>query len=346
MTPLPPPVTDASAWYGRDMAADPSWAVPFTPAMREEVLRAAAAMRARGLQAPDFTRADFPLPLTGPLLAGAMEQVLRGRGFALLRGLPVAGQDEATAKAMYWGIGLHLGTPVTQNRAGDLVATITDLGLDVSQLNVKPSLTNAEQRPHTDPGDVVALLCVHGAKSGGVSRIASTTTIYNEISAHHPEYLEVLHRGFHHDLRGDASDAAPFGCTPRPVPVYRRCGGVLSCVFNASTIKDAQRRMGTAIPATEMAAVDRVVELARSDALRLDMEFQPGDVQLLNNYTTVHWRTAFTDHPEPERRRRLLRLWLSVEAARPLDPAMTSGNIMGAVVGRQAPPPEAVPAHA
>jgi len=338
-------VTDASAWYGPAMARDKSWAVPLTDAMRAELLAATAVLRTRGLGTGGFGRDDFPIPLTAPVLADAMDQVLHGRGFVLLRRLPIEGLDEATLKTLYWGIGQYLGTPVTQNKAGDLIATITDLGLDVNALNVKPSLTNAEQRPHTDPGDVVTLLCVNAAKSGGLSRIASSTTIYNEILSTHPDELDFLFRGFHHDLRGDASDAAPFGCTPRPVPVYGWRDGKLSCVFNASTIKDAQRRMGRLVPEAEMRAVDRMTDLARSDALRLDMEFAPGDMQLLNNYTIVHWRTAFQDHPETERRRRLFRFWLSVDDARPLDPLMTSGNIMGATVGRQTAPLE-TPAHA
>ena len=332
------PVSDASAWYGPAMARDPSWAVPLSDAMREELLAATRAVRARGLGMAEFGRADFPLPLTGPLLAETMDQVLHGRGFVLLRRLPIEGLDEATLKALYWGVGQYLGNAVTQNRQGDLIATIRDQGLDVNALNVKPSQTNAEQRPHTDPGDVVTLLCINAAKSGGLSRIASSMTIFNEILSAYPEELPYLYRGFHHDLRGDASDAAPFGCTPRPVPVYRWRDGKLSCVFNASSVKDAQRRMGRMVPEHEMRALDRMVELARSDALRLDMEFAPGDMQLLNNYTIVHWRTEFQDHAEPERKRRLLRFWLSVEDARPLDPLLMSGYIAGATVGRQAEP--------
>ena len=335
MDALPRKVTDGSAWYGPAMARDPSWTVPLTDAMRAELLAATHALRARGLGMAQFGQADFPLPLTGPVLRDAMDQVLHGRGFVLLRRLPIEGLDDETVKTLYWGVGTYLGTPVTQNRQGDLIATISDRGLDVNALNVKPSQTNAEQRPHTDPGDVVTLLCLHGAKSGGLSRIASSMTIFNEIAAAHPEELEFLYRGFHHDLRGDASEAAPFGCTPRPVPVYRWRDGKLSCVFNASSVKDAQRRMGRQVPENEMRAIDRMVELARSDALRLEMDFAPGDMQLLNNYTIVHWRTEFEDHPEPERKRRLLRLWLSVEDARPLDPLLTAGYIMGATVGRQ-----------
>ncbi len=338
MDTLAQPVSDASAWYGPDMLHDRSWTVPLSEAMRDELLAATRTLRARGLGMAAFGRDDFPLPLTGPVLADAMEQVLHGRGFVLLRRLPIEGLDEATLKTLYWGVGQHLGTPVTQNRQGDLIATIRDQGLDVNALNVKPSQTNAEQRPHTDPGDVVTLLCVNAAKSGGLSRIASSMTIFNEILASHPEELEYLYRGFHHDLRGDASAAAPFGCTPRPVPVYRWRDGKLSCVFNASSVKDAQRRMGRMVPEHEMGAIDRMVELARSDRLRLDMEFAPGDMQLLNNYTILHWRTEFQDHAEAERKRRLLRFWLAIENARPLDPLLMSGYIAGATVGRQAEP--------
>jgi hypothetical protein len=265
-----------------------------------------------------------------------MDEVLRGRGFVLLRGMPTADRCVEFIRTAYWGVGCHLGTPVTQNLQGELLAEITDRGLDVNALDVKPSQTSAEQRPHTDPADVVSLLCVNRALQGGISRIASTMTIYNEILRHHPDYLDVLYRGFHHDLRGDASEAAPHGCTPHPIPVYRHHRGVLSCVFNASTIKDAQRRMGRMLPSDEMVAVDYVVSCAQRDDVRLDMAFEPGDMQLLNNYTILHWRTAFTDHPDPRRKRLLYRLWLSIPGCRPVDPAMAAGYITGARTGAPA----------
>jgi len=227
-----------------------------------------------------------------------------------MRGLPVQGRSRESIRTLYWALGTRLGSAVTQNLRGDLVAEITDRGLDVNNLDVKPSQTNAGQRPHTDPADIVGLLCINAAQSGGLSRIASTMAIYNAVLEDHPEYLEWLYRGFHHNLRGDASQAAPFGCTPKPIPVYRYYGGKLSCVFNASTIKEAQHRMGERVPESEMRAIDYMVDLARSDEYRLDMEFQPGDLQILNNYTVMHWRTEFQDWPQPERKRLLYRLWL------------------------------------
>lgn len=314
------PVADRSAWRAADAARDRSWIVPLDAG-----------------QAAQVERGDYEGTSAGALLDAVREEVLRGRGFVLMRGLPVEGRSHDAVKAMYRALGRRLGTAITQNLQGDLVGEITDRGLDVNALNVKPSLTNAEQRPHTDPGDIVTLLCIHPARTGGLSRIASTMAIYNELLAKHPEYLGWLYRGFHHDLRGDASQAAPYGCTPKPIPVYRYHGGVLSCVFNASTIKDAQRRMGALVPDEEMRAIDAMVEMARSDEFRLDMDFAPGDLQLLNNHTVLHWRTAFEDDPDPARRRLLFRLWLRVEGARPVDPEMAAGYITGARTGAERP---------
>lgn len=343
------PIQHPSAWRGVDVANDPAWCVELTPSMVAEIERAVAGVQARGLDAGRFEASDFPLPTVDAVLRRCRDDVLNGRGFVLLRGLPVEGRDLDSVRSLYWGIGLRLGTPVTQNLRGDLMAEIMDRGLDVNALNVKPSQTNAEQRPHTDPADMVALLCVRRPLSGGLSRIASSLAIYNEILAHHPEYLEVLYRGFHHDLRGDASNESPHGVTPHKIPVYRCRDGVVSSVFNASTIKDAQRRMPTGVPADEMAAVDHIVELAHRPDIQLEMDFRPGDMQLLNNHTVLHWRTAFADGADESRKRLLYRFWINVPGARPVDPEMAAGYITGAQTGRarsEAASAAPMPAHA
>lgn len=328
------PVTHPSAWRGRDMAKDRSWVLELTRSQADELERAAESALAGGKPTAALTRADFALDECAGVFEDVRRRVVDGVGFVLLRGLPVVCRSREAIRMMCWALGTRLGTAVTQNLQGDLVAEITDRGFDVNNLDVKPSQTNAEQRPHTDPADVVALLCVNAARFGGQSRIASTMALYNAVLETHPEYLEWLYRGFHHNLRGDASEAAPFGCTPKPIPVYRYYKGALSCVFNASTIKEAQRRMGALVPDTEMQAIDYMVELARSDEYRLDMEFRPGDLQVLNNYTVLHWRTEFNDWPEPERKRLLYRLWLKADNLRPVDPEMADGYITGAQTGR------------
>ncbi len=328
------PVTHPSAWRGREMAKDRSWVLQLTASQAAELERAAESAIARCKGLGEFAKADFSLDECASVLEDVRGRVVHGAGFVLLRGLPVQGRSHEVIRMMYWALGTRLGQGVTQNLQGDLVAEITDRGFDVNNLDVKPSQTNAEQRPHTDPADVVALLCINAAQSGGLSRIASTMAIYNAVLQAHPEYLDWLYRGFHHNLRGDASEAAPFGCTPKPIPVYRYYKGALSCVFNASTIKEAQRRMGALVPDLEMRAIDYMVDVARSDEYRLDMAFEPGDLQVLNNFTVMHWRTAFTDWPQSERKRLLYRLWLKAENLRPVDPEMADGYITGSQTGK------------
>jgi hypothetical protein len=327
------PVQHPSAWTGGAMRGRDEWIVDWPAAVVAELESAIHGVRSAGLAMPRFGKEHFPLGRAREFLETVMLEVTQGRGFVLLRGLPVAQYDRAMARDLLWGLGLHWGTPVTQNVKGDAVAEITDHGLDATQAGVKPSLTNAEQRPHTDPADVVALLCIHGAKVGGQSRIASSIAIYNRLLEEDPEGLECLYRGFHHDLRGDETPEAPFGCTPVPIPVYRWCGGLLSCVFNNTSARQAMVRMGRELPSRELAVLDRIVELAHSDEYRLDMTFQPGDIQLLNNHTVLHWRTGFEDWPEPERKRLLYRLWINRPGERPIDPAFHRGYITGSQAG-------------
>ena len=315
METLRDPVKHPSAWTGEAMRRRTDWVLDWPAAALAELEAGSVGSAGRAF------------------LQGALHEVTHGRGFVLLRGLPVERFSLEELRSLYWSLGQHLGTPVTQNVKGDPIGEITDHGMDANAVGVKPSMTNAEQRPHSDPCDVVSLLCVQPAKEGGLSRIASSLAIYNRLLEESPEAFDALHRGFHHDLRGDETPGAPFGCTPVPIPVYRWHGGMLSCVFNASSARQAAQRMNRPLPRAELALLDRIVELAHSDEFRLDMSFRPGDIQLLNNHTVIHWRTGYTDWPEPERKRRLYRLWISRPGERPVDPDFHRGYITGSNAG-------------
>jgi hypothetical protein len=67
-------------------------------------------------------------------------------------------------------------------------------------------------------------------------------------------------------------------------------------------------------------ALDLLDALAEDPSFHLELEFLPGDIQLVNNHVLFHDRTAFEDWPEPEHRRHLLRLWLAPAGAQPLPP--------------------------
>jgi len=328
------PVGEPCAWRAAELDADPQWRIRLSRAQAGEVASAVAELRRRGARAAEFAREDFPLPTLAPLLARVSHDLEHGRGCVLLSGLPVAPGEPEDAARVLWGIGAYLGRALRQharvNLGGyrdDLVGTIVDQGLDYNAPNVFGSATGAEQMPHTDPADVVGLLCVRPAASGGVSRIASAMAVYNELRARRPELLDILFEGFHHDLRGQEAGAT--ATTPRRMPVFSRCEGRLACIFNSKTVLAAQQKTGIALTPLEREALDAVVALALDPAFQVEMNLQPGDLQLLNNYTILHSRTAWTD-ADPARRRTMLRLWLKVPEARPLAPDIAGGYSAGA----------------
>lgn len=309
-----PIVGDASAWRGADLARDESWIVRLSDSQLAILEEAARHSLERGVEIPQISREDFPLGAFAADIRGWAEQINRGRGFVLVRGLPVGKVDDRLVRAMFWGIGLHLGRPISQNAYGDVLGDVRNEGVKMGSGSVRGYRTNEALRFHTDRCDIVGLLCLQPAMSGGTSSIVSSTAIYNEIARTHPEYLGPLFNGYIHANMEEGGDRSTFR-----VPVYSVADGVVSCRIQRNTIESA-RKMGLAkYDDLETAALDCMDRLANSPEFRLDMDLQQGDMQFINNYTTLHARTAFEDWPEPQRRRHMVRLWLKTTGyARPV----------------------------
>jgi hypothetical protein len=314
---LPPEQTGPAAWYGPEMAARSDWLMPFDAAEIAEIEAATKALSAREADIAAVTPRDFPLPTLGPRLKQRVEaEVLNGRGFLLLRGLPVERWSMREAATAFFGLGCHLGSARSQNGKGHVLGHVQDLGLDVRDPNVRIYQTHERQTYHTDSCDIVGLLCLKTAKSGGLSALVSSTTIFNEMRRRRPDLLKLLFELIATDRRGEV----PEGRKPYfEIPVFNWHQGLLSAIYQRQYIDSAQRfadapRLGAA----HVEALDLFDSLANDPRLNLFMEFKPGDVQLVHNHTLLHDRTAFEDWPEPERRRHLLRLWLAADKARPL----------------------------
>lgn len=317
------------AWSGRDLVADDSWTYAVSDADVGELDAALAVARERSPIVEHGQREDFPLPLLGPRLARVGDALESGRGMYLLRGLPVArwGVHE-TARAL-WGIGTHLGRAIPQNARGDLVGHVRDEGKELTDPHARGYQTRVAQSLHVDRCDVVGLLCVNKARLGGTSRVVSSMRVHNEMLARHPQHLGVLYTPFAIDLRGEERAGEP------PVyyrPVFSYHDGALSCGANATYIRSGQQRVGRPLNAAQAEAIDTFYEVCEEHALSMDLE--PGDLQLLNSYVTLHDRTAYDDYDEPERKRHMLRLWLDVANRRPLAPDFGSYDFAaGRVVG-------------
>ena len=153
---------------------------------------------------------------------------------------------------------------------------------------------------------------------GGLSTISSAFSVYNEIRASHPEYLDSLYKGFRIDYAGKAPTSEPDLTSPGRIPVFSVAKGQLTCYYNAKQIERGADKCGEPLTELERAAVLCVEKTALRPKFQFNMGLQVGDIQLLNNYTILHSRTAYQDWPEPERKRLLLRQWWNVPNARPL----------------------------
>jgi hypothetical protein len=314
---LPPEVHDQSAWYGPDLARRTDWIHHLSDVEIAEVEEASEHLdRQSGCNLASVRRDDFPLPTLGPRLKAVLDEVLSGRSFVLIRALPVDRWTRHKAAVSFLGIGTHLGSLRSQNAAGHLLGHITDLGRSSVDPNVRIYQTRERQTHHTDSCDLVGLLCLRAAKSGGLSSLVSSTTIFNEMRRRRPDLLEVLLRPIETDRRGEV----PEGSKPYfSIPVFNWHEGLVSAIYQRQYIESA-RRFPDVPPLTPLQteALDMLDSLANDPELQLMMELQPGDIQLVHNHTILHDRTAFEDWPEPDRKRHLLRLWLAPAVARPL----------------------------
>lgn len=314
---LPAAVEGPSAWYGPDMTASTEWIYQLTSDDIAEVERATAPLVAREADIAQIGKADFVLPNLGPKLADLCKDVMERRGFSLIRGLPVEQWSMRQSATAYFGIGTHFGNARSQNAMGHVLGHVRDLGRDaVNDPTARIYQTAERQTFHTDSCDVVALLCLKTAKSGGASALVSSMTIYNEMLKRRPDLLPCLFEPMHTDRRGEV----PAGQNPwHDIPVFNWYESHLSALYARRYIESARRFPEIpALTEQQLEALDLFDELANDPAISMQMSFQPGDMQWVHNHTMLHDRTSFEDWPEPEKKRHLLRLWLAVPGARPL----------------------------
>lgn len=312
---LTEPVQGPLAWKGPELARDDAWVFRLTDDAVAELERAVRMVKERGITLENITRDDFPLPTFGPQLAAIASELDAGRGFSFMRGLPAARYTEDELATIFWGIGSYIGRAVPQNDRGHLLGHVRDEGHSLAEPNARGYQTRASQSLHVDRCDVVGLLCVQKSRSGGTSRIVSSAAVYNELLRRHPWYIGILYKSFAIDMRAEERPGDP------PVyyrPVYSYFDGRLTCGANLTYIKAGQERIGQPLSAIELEALETFYRVA--EELLLPMDFEPGDMQFLNNYVTLHDRTAYED--DPQRKRHLMRLWLAVPNPRKLAPGV------------------------
>ena len=304
------------AWLGEDLVHRDDWIIALSTSDIAELENAArplaAEVDARSLAT--LTPEKFPLPRLGPILEAVRKELLEGRGFVLLRGLPIERYDVRTTAAIFMGIGAHLGRARSQNAKGHLLGHVCDLGLSSTDPNVRIYQTSERQTFHTDSCDVVGLVMLREARAGGDSLLVSALAIFDEMRRTRPDLLARLMQPMPYDRRGEV----PPGERPYfEIPVFSWYADRLTVFYQRQYFDSAQRFPDARrLTTDDVAALDLFDRIANDPRFVLPMRLVPGDIQLVHNHTLLHDRTAFED--DPERRRHLLRLWLACPGARPL----------------------------
>jgi len=318
--PLREPITEPAAWRTGDLEDTSRWLVVLNEAEIAEIVAATEKAADQKLELGQFGKEDFDVPLFAARAADIQDRVENGVGFVVLRGVPVERFDIETAKLMYWGLGCYVGEAISQNARGELVAEVTDRGLDKDKANVRGYVTKAGGSPHCDSCDAVSLLCYHHAKEGGESLLSSTLTVFNDILEQHPEYLPILEEGFHMDLRGEGPTGDPDETTNYKNPVFSYYKGRMSCRYNARSALRGALKRGAPLSEEAENALNFVRERALAPENLYKFTMERGDWSIFTNHMLLHTRSAFEDYDEPERKRRLFRIWFNLPNSRPLAP--------------------------
>ncbi|KAI1343859.1 hypothetical protein F5Y15DRAFT_180477 [Xylariaceae sp. FL0016] len=322
---FPKRIEGPTVWKAEDYANNPErWVHQFSGSELDEISRTADSFIQLGLPITGISKENFPLPSLGSSLAVMLREMLNGKGFILYKGFPVHDWGKHKSAVAYFGIGIHLGYPVSQNRHGHILGHVQDLGDDSTQIDkVRIYRTNARQFFHADDSDIVGLLCIARAEFGGESDVASIHEVWNILQAERPDVAELLTQPiWYFDRKGEVSRgeepyirASVFYLeTPDPADPGREQR--VYCKFDPYFVRSMTRFSDAGIVPPLSAAQREAIQLleATCERVKLHMVLEVGDIQFVANSHTLHARTAYRDFgPDSGMpRRHLMRLWLSI----------------------------------
>jgi len=316
------PVSDAAGWMARDLAENDDWIIKPSSSDIAALKAMAKTYRSKFGDEPgsllhrekeDFDPGGFIKSLN------TISHTLKdGKGLVLIRGLPMDELELIDAAIIYWAIGLYIGTPASNNPDGDMIGHVTNLGKDMDNPKHRGYQTKATLDYHNDQANIVGLLCIQTAQSGGQSKVVSSISIYNELLKRRPDLLEPLTENYCWSMMGEVDENdSPYYTSP----VFNFIDGYLCTSFGPAHIIKGHLLPEAPDMTDAQAEAIKVLEEICED-LHYAMDLQRGDIQLLNNMVALHTRSSYEDWQEPERKRRLWRLWLTMPGIRPLTPFM------------------------
>ena len=296
-------------WRAADVADPEAWTLRTDAADQAEIEGVLATAKAKSTDPLELGRRDFPFDRLAAKLHALSDVLLNGRGFARIAGLDTGRHSDEDLTLLYWGIGLHLGEPRAQNKHGHVLGDVTDQGKTMDDATARGyEFGQVRLDYHSDGSDLVGLLCLRTARSGGLSCVANAVAIHNHLVRERPDLAAVLYEPLPIDARGEEADGAPPFYL---VPCFNRRRGRLFVRFNPLYVLASQRHPDAPrLTATQHEAITAVAALAADPDFNVYMDLQPGEMQFINNYHVLHGRTAYEDDPAGGHKRHLKRLWL------------------------------------
>lgn len=303
------PVSGAQVWRGPDLARRDDWIHPFPADVLDDLDAAVRDARAKGATQHDFDCQAVEFDSFYHWLDPVCDDLAQGCGFALLRGFPLERYSVEEAKIALLVVGRHMGLIGRQAEDHSGISEVMDV--QPPSRNTYYFHVGGPLPMHMDPVDVVGLLCVRKAAQGGESRIVSSMAVHNEILRSRPDLLEVLYRGFRNRKREHRRHDGK-ALTDHYCPVFADIGGDTICSYLPAPILMAVDDGLMTLTAEEKEALAFLDETAARSDLVLEMDIEPGDIQFLNNRHILHGRSDYRDETAMDRRRLLLRIWLTM----------------------------------
>jgi hypothetical protein len=322
------PVVDPAGWAPEALGDVGSWSYALSDDDVKELIAATKRAQRDGIAPEHVNQENFRLEAFANTLRDVRMELSNGRGIVMLQNFPVQQLDQLGRAIAYLGLGSYLGKTTSQNGDGHILGHVKDLGGDYFDPVVRAYKTKAGMNFHTDNCDYVGLLCLRTAKTGGQSMVCSSVTVYNRMLERWPDLVEVLTHDFYRSRFGEIN--------PGDLPYYKHPMFTFHEDYFSALGPGFTLEKGQALPGVPefTAAQKEAVRLYRQTAAECaaDIPFTSGDIQLLNNFVTLHARRGYEDFPDVADRRHLLRLWLADSAGRPVVPELRAGEYGGVLL--------------
>ena len=327
-----------ACWKTSDLKNKTDWIFQITDKEKKQLHDLIQSIYEKDKNLFDYSPNEFDFGSSWSTIEKALAEALHGRGLAIVRGLPRNDLSHEEFRLLSWGIGLRAGVARPQGLASQYIAAVRDVGTNYRAANGRGYSSNAKLDFHVDGADLTTLTCYNKAKSGGQSMISSGVTAQSHLIKERPDLAETAKEYFYFSRQSEqADDETPF----YGQPLFEEENGQLFCKWNRNRVQSAQNLEGVPkLSATQRETMDVLDEILRRPELMYTMYLEPGDMQILNNYTMFHSRTDYIDFDKESEKRCLYRLWLAPPDSikmpeswrdfyRSVEPATVRGGIRG-----------------